>query len=230
MATRFLVIILLLANMLLFGIKLSGDMITVTPVMGSSASIFRPNAPMLRLLAEVPAGELQNRSIKAQCFTIGPMQSSERISKLKSSLADLVSEPQERSSFAKISEGFLVYTTPSRSRAQALEYARELGDMGLTDYFVITSTSLNNSISLGLYNDEHNARMREQALRALGINARILAMYKSVEEYWLDYRIVNGNDPPQIDLKEFVPDTLISAITCPAGPEETVAELIATAK
>ena len=61
--------------------------------------------------------------------------------------------------------------------------------MGLTDYFVIVSGDMENSISLGLYRDEQNARKRQQALRALGFNPRVVPRYKTIDQFWLDYQL-----------------------------------------
>lgn len=224
MATKFLVISLLLANILLFGIKLSSDSFTITPVEASTASTTRTDLPVISLLAELPAVALQFRASVAQCFSIGPIQSINEMEQLRYMLAEYTSESQQRTSQAQVDEGYWVYLDAVDSRAHALELANELGSMGLTDYFVMTSGDLENSLSLGLYSDESNSRKRQAALRALGFNARVLSRYKTVEHYWLDYQLAQGSDSPWERLRHSVPTAVQLEVPCSAPPEETVTE------
>ncbi len=226
MVTKFLVIVLVLANMLLFGIKLSGDSTSITPAVASTASNTRSDIPGISLLAERPEHKLQFRTSEAQCFTIGPVDSAMQIRQLRSEFSEYISDARERISQAQVTRDFMVYLDQAESRAQALEFAQELGSMGLTDYFVIVSGSMENGISLGLYNDERYALKRRQDLRALGFNPQLMPRYEAVEQHWLDYRLAVGKDSPWDQMKESVPNALLLEVPCSSSLAEVVTESV----
>lgn len=221
MATRFLVLILLLANMLIFGIKLSSDSFPIAPAQASTATISRTDLPVITLLAELPAVELLFLASTEQCYSIGPIQSPGQVEQLKFQLANYTSESQQRVSQAQVDQGYWVFIDSLDSRAQALEFASELGSMGLSDYFVVASGDRENSVSLGLYREEGNARKRQKALQALGFNARVLARYKTVDQFWLDYQLAQGIVSPWNELKQTVPTAVQLELPCSAPAVET---------
>ena len=221
MATRFFVIVLVLVNVLLFGIKLSSDSFTIPRAEASSNRIIRSDLPVISLIAELPAVALQLSASPAQCFTIGPMQSSNEIQQLKIQLAEYISGSEERISKAQVDQGFWVYMDALNSRAEALEIGNELGSMGLTDYYVIASGNIENGISLGLYADERNARNRQISLQALGFNARVEARYETVDHYWLDYQLVQGSSSPWDELRDSIPTAVQLELPCSVPPAES---------
>ena len=223
-----MVILLVLANVFLLGLKLSNGSSSDARALSATAPISRSHVPAILLLHEVPEPELQTRTFAAECFSIGPTLSSTEIRQLKSSLSGMAVNTRERTLHKQVNDDFMVYTKPFASRTEALEYAKHLGSMGVPDYFVITSTALNNAISLGLYNDEYNARLRQNALRALGIEARVVARNKFIEEHWLDYRLAQDFDSPWDDLKMSIPGAVQTEISCAAWQEEEAAEQIAS--
>ena len=221
MATKFLVLILLLVNTVLFGIKLSGEPMPISPAEAAPPSIYRPDLPVISLLSELPAVKLQFLASAQQCFSIGPIHSTSQVEQLKTKLAEFTLESQQRTSQAQVDQGFWVYLDAMESRAKALEFANELGSMGFTDYFVVTSGELDNSISLGLYSDEQNARKRQQSLRALGFNPRIIARYKTVDQFWVDYQLAQGSSSPWNELKSSIPTAVQLELPCSAPPVES---------
>jgi hypothetical protein len=223
-ATKILITILLVANLALYGIKLNSESKSTTPVVAASASIIRPEVPKILLLGELPAIDPPPEVIEMQCYSIGPIATGEQAEALQARISESTSEIQIRTSKSQVQRDFWVYLEPAQSRAEALEYGQQLASMGIMDYFVIVYGSKNNAISLGLYDDELNARQRQQDLRALGFNPVVVERFKDVEQHWLDYQVAEGGLPTWDELGQSVPGAMQLEKPCALSVAEAPAE------
>jgi hypothetical protein len=55
----------------------------------------------------------------------------------------------------------------------------------------------------------------------LGFNARVLARYKTVDQFWLDYQLAQGTVSPWDELKQTVPTAVQLELPCSAPAVET---------
>ncbi len=127
------------------------------------------------------------------CHTLGPFTTSADMRAAMQTLSPHVARIQYREQNMRTSRGFWVYLPRVASREAALDEARQLRAKGIHDYYVVTAGDQQNTISLGLFNDEANARKRLAALQKLGFNARVEQRFDTEPAYWIDYAVPAGS-------------------------------------
>ena len=145
----------------------------------------------------VPAGVLptpieppQRRTFR--CVALGPFASDVDSRAARSALGTLVIRSRTRQETASVSHGWRVFLPPMDSREKANEMARRLQARNVKDYFVVPAGPEPNSIALGVFNAQENARKRRDEVVALGFPARMAERVETTPSYWLD--VVVGDD------------------------------------
>ena len=128
------------------------------------------------------------------CFRLGPFDTPAGQRRASERLQDQVARVRERETSRESAQDFRVYLATAENREAALALARQLNDKGVRDYFVVTGGEWENSISLGVFRNEQNARRRLNAVVALGFEARLEARRDVVPEWWLDIAVAGGQD------------------------------------
>jgi Sporulation related domain. len=138
--------------------------------------------------APVPASVAADASAPAElrCLTLGPFATPHDLQQARSALTPLTRRMRSRQEQIAQSHSWWVYLPAPGSRAQALALTRQLAARGLKDYFVVGGGDQPNTISLGLFRDQDNARKRRNDVTAAGFPARITERTESVPQYWLD--------------------------------------------
>jgi cell division septation protein DedD len=136
-------------------------------------------------LSPVPAATVA--SAAAQCVSVGPFTTQAEMQQAFAALAAHVPRIQYRVAESAVSRGWWVYLT-APGREQALAMARALAAHGVRDYYVITAGEQQNSISLGLFQDPHNAQRREAQLRTLGFPAQLRQRVEQVPQYYIEFQ------------------------------------------
>ena len=152
----------------------------------SSASATVSAPASAALTAAVGSTAATPRVVSYSCLALGPFASPQDLRHARQVLATVASRMRSRQEQASQTSGWWVYLPAARSRAQALEQARQLGLHHIDDYFVVGSGGQSNTISLGLFKDPANARKRRDEVIAAGFPARMIERSESVPEYWLD--------------------------------------------
>lgn len=172
-----------------------------------------PGVAQLRLLSELPdtasslAAPVAAASVSAanpevageagdslSCLTLGPFATSQGLRQARDALAGHAARMRSRQEQLTQSRSWWVYLPAAGSRAQALEQARQLGAKRIDDYFVVSSSSSGgqpNTISLGLFKDQGNARKRRDEVAAAGFPAQVTERSETVPEYWLDVAVAD---------------------------------------
>lgn len=168
-----------------------------------------PGVPQLRLLSELPeplpapvmpplassaaiartatiATATAVRPPPLSCVALGPFATPQDLRRAREALSGQATRTRSRQEQATQSHGWWVYLPAMASRAKALSVARELGDRHIGDYFVVSSGDQPNTISLGLFKDQANARKRRAEVLAAGFPAQLTERSETVPEYWLD--------------------------------------------
>jgi len=164
-----------------------------------------PGVPELHLLSELPAQAATaavadsvaalvpapvaanaNAPTELRCLTLGPFATPHDLQQARSALTPLTRRMRSRQEQVAQSHSWWVYLPAPGSRAQALALTRQLAARGLKDYFVVGGGDQPNTISLGLFRDQDNARKRRNDVTAAGFPARITERTESVPQYWLD--------------------------------------------
>jgi len=149
--------------------------------------------PRLELVTEL-AVEPVNPTAE-RCYTIGPLPTLLAQQRAEDRLRAFASAQRSRQTTADSDRGWWVYL-PASSRAEATSLSRELAQRGVEDYYVVTSGAMENSVSVGLYEDVNNARARQSRVRSLGFDAQMEVRRETIPQFWVDYRIAPEERSP----------------------------------
>ncbi len=149
-----------------------------------------PGVPELQLLGGGSHADAKTQGGVAQgdgkCLRIGPFDTQSDTRDALKALAPHVAAIQYRQEQTTQSTGWWVYLPPLSSRDQALAMARKLSAKGVSDYYVVTAGDRQNTISLGLFHDQDNARRRQQKLVDLGFQPQVQERTETLPQYWVD--------------------------------------------
>ncbi len=129
------------------------------------------------------------------CYTIGPLPTLLAQQRGEERLRPFVSELRLRQTSADHDRGWWVYL-PASNRSDALQLTRQLAEADVEDYYVVAGGDMENAVSVGLYQDIDNARNRQARIRSLGFDAQMEVRREQIPQFWLDYRVESGEDPP----------------------------------
>jgi hypothetical protein len=158
-----------------------------------------PGVPELQLLSETrPAAAAARLSVAPAatisgspdaCSTLGPFMTAVDMHTAMQALSPHVERIQYREAPMRRSHGYWVYLPAAPDREGALDAARRLAARGIHDYYVVTAGDSQNTISLGLFNDQSNAENRLAQLQALGFAAKVDQRVDTETAYWVDYAV-----------------------------------------
>jgi len=163
-----------------------------------------PGVPELRLLSETrhaahpveapPAAATTAPNSHDACSTLGPFITTVDMRAAMQALSPHVARIQYRGEQVRRSHGYWVYLPAAADREGALDAARRLAAKGIHDYYVVTAGDSQNTISLGLFNDQSNAEKRLAQLQALDFAAKVEQRVETEPAYWVDYAVpADGN-------------------------------------
>ncbi|MBN8737109.1 MAG: SPOR domain-containing protein [Xanthomonadales bacterium] len=158
-----------------------------------------PGVPELRLLSEtrkvahpVAASTTAGPRERDACATLGPFMTGADMRAAVQALSPRVARIQYREESLQRSHGYWVYLPAAATREAALDAARQLAAKGIHDYYVVTAGDSQNTISLGLFNDQSNAQNRLAQLQQLGFQAKVEQRIDNEPAYWVDYAVPEG--------------------------------------
>lgn len=153
-----------------------------------------PGINQPQLVSEL-VGATHIEPVGPSCYTIGPLPTLHAQQRAEERLGPFVSMLRLRQTSADRDRGWWVYL-PATSRSEALQLTRQLAEADVEDYYVVAGGQLENSVSVGLYENIDNARNRQARIRALGFNAQMEIRRESVPQFWIDYQVESGEEPP----------------------------------
>lgn len=145
-----------------------------------------PTAPPASAPQPVVAAKIEGPAPAPSCVALGPFTTPEDVRRAREALSGQARRMRSRQEQVNQSHGWWVYLPAMATRAQALTRARELAEHHIDDYFVVSSGEQPNTISLGLFKDQGNARKRRAEVIAAGFPAQVTERSETVAEYWLD--------------------------------------------
>lgn len=177
------------------------------PPPAAAVALSEPDIPPLRLLAETettpvevaaaefvgPPDELDPNLVR-RCLQVGPFLTQIDLRRAVNALTPIATRIQYRETRAVIRRGFRVFIASPGNREAALATARELSARGLRDYYVVTAGTEQNTISLGLYRDENNARRRHREVSALGFEVQLEPRNEEVPNYFIELELDGERD------------------------------------
>lgn len=121
-----------------------------------------------------------------RCLALGPFATPHDLQQARTALTPYTRRTRSRQEQVAQSRSWWVYLPASTSRTQAIAMTRQLADKGINDYFVVSGGDQPNTVSLGLFHDQDNAKRRRAEVAAAGFPARVTERTESVPQYWLD--------------------------------------------
>lgn len=152
------------------------------------------DVPGIDLVSELPAAVAPAGT--DLCYTIGPLSSLLQQERAADRLRPFAKSVRVRRTEADRDRGWWVYLPPMTERQDALDMARRLAEAGVEDYYVVTSGDMENTLSLGLYEHQENARRRQARIRSLGFDAQMSVRREEAPQFWVDYRIAPDERSP----------------------------------
>ncbi|HEX7342514.1 MAG TPA: SPOR domain-containing protein [Rhodanobacteraceae bacterium] len=150
-----------------------------------------PGVPELQLLPAVPTASARvvadAHAIKAsgRCLRIGPFDTRSGMQQAFEALTPHVPQIQYQRDQVTKPTGWWVYLPAFSTEEQALAAARTLAGEGIQDYYVITAGDRQNTVSLGLFHDQDNAKRRLARIQQLGYHAKLTQRMETLPEYWV---------------------------------------------
>lgn len=138
--------------------------------------------------AATPRAPVQTPAQRAneRCLSIGPFATQAQTRNAVNTLGAHVPRIQFRQEQVTQSHGWWVYLPAVKTHDQALLAARALSAKGVRDYYVITVGDQQNTVSLGLYNNQDNARRRMDQLQGLGFTPQMTQRVDTTPVYQVD--------------------------------------------
>ncbi|TAL74291.1 MAG: SPOR domain-containing protein [Rhodanobacter sp.] len=148
------------------------------PAVADATSAAEPAAPSTPAKPAVPA--------PLRCLALGPFATPHDLQQARNALTPYTKRTRSRQEQVSQSRSWWVYLPASPNRAQAIATTRQLADKGINDYFVVSGSDQPNTVSLGLFHDQDNAKRRRAEVVAAGFPARVTERTETVPQYWLD--------------------------------------------
>ena len=144
----------------------------------------REAAGEVSVIDTVTGNEPPGAGVSMVCQTLGPFLAREAMQEMEAKLVTMNLEPQQRETAKQRPIGYWVHL-PEMERAEARRRAQILDDHNDKEYYL----ARDNVLSLGAFQDINRAKKRLKRVRKLGLDALMETRYRTVAEYWLDFRL-----------------------------------------
>jgi len=146
------------------------------------------------------------------CRTLGPIEERTEASGLLAKLLRQGFASTLREGKIQAPSGYQIYL-PAMSAEQAREVVSTLKAAAMDDYFV----GKHNRISLGIFSSKGKARIRQQDVRQLNLDALLDARYKTRKVYWIDIEgnnLAQGGTQGWVQIMERYPEIQTQQVSC----------------
>ena len=217
---RIIFIILLLSNIAFYSYSKKH-----TPNQRTFTAVDK-NVNKLTLLSELDTSKSiwENKQPKAtespteifnqECYTVGVFNSKSESTSVLNALKKDVLKIRTRKIISSQEAGYWVYIPAKNSRDEALDIGRQLSQLNIKDYYVVTGGENENTISLGLYRDVNNANSRLQELQSKGFKAKKQIKIEQWPEFWIDYSIASDQVYTLPDVTQINPKISSNKVEC----------------
>jgi len=144
----------------------------------------REAAGEVSVIDTVTGNEPPGAGVSMVCQTLGPFLAREAMQEMEAKLVTMNLEPQQRETAKQRPIGYWVHL-PEMERAEARRRAQILDDHNDKEYYL----ARDNVLSLGAFQNINRAKKRLKRVRKLGLDALMETRYRTVAEYWLDFRL-----------------------------------------
>ena len=149
-----------------------------------------------------------------RCYAVGPLAEDAPVDAMRAWLVQQGGRVQSRFDQRQEPKSFWVFMPPAVSVAAARETYTRLQADGVKDVMRLSTGSMANGISLGLYNRRGSAEQRVAELKRLGYAAEIEPRFKDLRESWLDVTFDGPKDLPRDAFRGAFPQAKLAAGAC----------------
>ena len=211
---KLIILVLFTSNLLLLGLEAS------KPPPEISITKAKPDndvssIPEIRLLSEMD--ESETGTFDSQCFTVGPFETEATVDAIVNMLGEYTSIVSPRETEAFVDRGYWVYLPPYENEQGARQAITILYGAGL-DVDLIKNGEFNNSVSLGYFINQSNARKQRDLVREMGFKAEFKIQREDESRFWVDYEQEAGDEYAFRVLSGLVPAELHRMTACPDAP------------
>lgn len=130
------------------------------------------------------------------CYAVGPFYLVSDVGRAAAVFEKGGVSAQQRAAAERKQAGFWVYIPPRPTLQEAREVLRTLKDRDIYDALIIAEGEKQNSISVGVYPVESQAKQRQDEIKALGYKAVVEPLYRTQPQYWLDLELKDASEIP----------------------------------
>jgi len=156
---------------------------TGTTVQAASVVAIEPEQPDSKSID----GAILPVSASKSCYTIGPFDSDDALKKVQQLFVDNKIDFRQRTFTEPELFGYNVLLPPFPSRDAAVAMVKILVQKGITDYYIMRDSELDNAISLGLFREHRFAVRHMTFLEKKGLTPEMKTRYYDRSRHWIDY-------------------------------------------
>ncbi|MBI3772006.1 MAG: hypothetical protein HY272_04845 [Gammaproteobacteria bacterium] len=136
------------------------------------------------------------RSKPKACYAVGPFYLVGDVGRAAAVFEKEGVSAQQRAAAERKQAGFWVYIPPRPTLQEAREVLRTLKEKDIYDALIIAEGEKQNSISVGVYHVEPQAKQRQDEIKVLGYKAVVEPLYRTQPQYWLDLELKDAREIP----------------------------------
>lgn len=212
---RWVVLLLLAANLAFLGWRLNADEAPPPPAAISRVS----HVNRLLLLAEMDARELRSRAPERSletrvdsapdansparsqtpsgvCFSIGPVPSDDGQRRMNEWLVERGGQANLKSGERRELALYWIYFPPLETRDAARARVSEMQSKGIEDIFTISRGDMAKAVSLGVYSRKTSLDRRMAELEEKGYKPKVALRYRQKKGTWFDVQFKPGFEFP----------------------------------
>lgn len=130
------------------------------------------------------------------CYAVGPFYLVSDVGRAAAVFEKEGVSAQQRAAAERKQAGFWVYLPPRATLQEAREVLRTLKEKDIYDALIIAEGEKQNSISVGVYHVEPQAKQRQDEIKAMGYKAVVEPLYRTQPQYWLDLELKDAREIP----------------------------------
>lgn len=130
------------------------------------------------------------------CYAVGPFYLVSDVGRAAAEFEKEGVSAQQRAAAERKQAGFWVYIPPQPTLQEAREVLRTLKEKDIYDALIIAEGEKQNSISVGVYHVEPQAKQRQDEIKVLGYKAVVEPLYRTQPQYWLDLELKDAREIP----------------------------------
>ena len=237
---KWLVILLLLANVVAFGVQYNEELnLKTREVTAAKNTRLPPGTPTLTLiseLADIPmfreqssreeftedapdpevaaSTEVNTEAVSSRvCVRTGPFQEEQAFKSFRQWLRPRTKMLTTEVETIETREFFWVYLEPT-NEDDAKDNLAELERKGVEDFMLVRNGDLKNAISLGLFRSQDSVTRRLEEMSEQGYKPVVVPKFEKTDQYWINASLAEGFEDVESIETELIAGVQILEVSC----------------